>query len=428
MEPIIRSPEVSFEAFNFKVSNIERMEISNAISESRDGGKLLSDRLSAIVKKHHNLSVRFVLNNSLQPNAYVVPPKIDKNSPLVNFWRRAYGSNADGHTAINYSKGEAIGGVNFETGKVSGLFTQVTSSIIITRGALFGAGNVNLTDDELTAMIAHELGHILTYFATLGQSFRTAFILDNFVRAAMGNVEPEYRVKLIREFEEGTGVSITDKVAVEESDNPNVIATLVLSDIVNESRSQYGTTLYDMRSWEALSDQFAARLGCAADLATAMDKLYRVYEPIHYRGTFKYLMMEVGKTILLGSIMVTTSVPGLIFGGLVATMLFVSASPHQREYDKPYERVLKLRNELIAQLKAKDVPDEKVPGLLKDIEVINSILAETNDRQTFLEKLWVVVSPNTRRQLKMSKEIQELEQMVNNELFVSAAKLKELVK
>ncbi|QFP93086.1 hypothetical protein [Serratia phage PCH45] len=426
MTRIFSTPEVSLEAaVAFQVSNIFRMELTNAIEESRGTGKLDIVRIAAVIKKHTNLSVQVGLDTTLVPNAYVIPPKVDKNHPIVNEWRRAFNANTDGINSINFTNGAAFGGVDFETGKVSGVFSKLTSEIWITKGAIEGYGQIRLTSGEITGMIIHEIGHVITYFATLGQTFRTAFILDGFVRETMKVNEKEVRYKLIREFESETGVTISDKVRVAESENEGSIATVVLSDIIESSRSQYGTTLYDMRSWEALSDQYAARMGCAGELASALDKLYGIYEPMYYRGTFKYLMVEIGK--FLGVfLLITANALLLNILGLVIIFVYLSASPHQREYDNPHERLVKLRNELIAQLKDKNINKERSASLLADIEAINRALDNVKDRHSFFEKFWLVVSPYTRRQVKMGKEIQELEQLVNNEIFVEAAKLKKL--
>lgn len=426
MTRIFSTPEVSLEAaVAFQVSNIFRMELTNAIEESRGTGKLDIARIAAVIKKHTNLSVQVGLDTTLVPNAYVIPPKVDKNHPIVNEWRRAFNANTDGINSINFTNGAAFGGVDFETGKVSGVFSKLTSEIWITKGAIEGYGQIRLTSGEITGMIIHEIGHVITYFATLGQTFRTAFILDGFVRETLKVNEKEARYKLIREFESETGVTISDKVRVAESENEGSIATVVLSDIIESSRSQYGTTLYDMRSWEALSDQYAARMGCAGELASALDKLYGIYEPMYYRGTFKYLMVEIGK--FLGVfLLITANALLLNILGLVIIFVYLSASPHQREYDNPHERLVKLRNELIAQLKDKNINKERSASLLADIEAINRALDNVKDRHSFFEKFWLVVSPYTRRQVKMGKEIQELEQLVNNEIFVEAAKLKKL--
>lgn len=426
MTRIFSTPEVSLEAaVAYQVSNIFRMELTNAIEESRSTGKIDTARIAALIKKHTNLSVQVGLDTTLVPNAYVIPPKVDKNHPLVNEWRRAFNANTDGVNSINFTNGAAFGGVDFETGKVSGVFSKLSSEVWITKGAISGYGQIKLTSAEVAAMVIHEIGHIITYFATLGQTFRTAYILDGFVRETLKVNDKESRNKLMREFETETGVTISDKVRVGESDNAGSITTVVLSDIIESSRSQYGTTLYDMRSWEALSDQYAARMGCSADLATALDKLYGIYEPMYYRGTFKYLMVEIGKFLGL-FILITANALLLNIIGLVVIFCYLSASPHEREYDNPHERLVKLRNELIAQLKDKNLNKERSASLLADIESINRVLENVKDRQSFFEKFWLVVSPYTRRQVKMGKEIQELEQLVNNEIFVEAAKLKKL--
>lgn len=425
MNRIFLMPEVSLEGFAPSVTQLFRMELTNVIAESRDAGKLDTKRIADVIKRHTNLTVQVGLDSSLQPNAYVIPPKIDKNHPLINEWRRQFAQNTDGVNAVNFAGGGAVGGIDFETGKVSGVFAKLTSDIYITKGAFERYGNLVLTPSEVTAMLIHEVGHIMDYFATLGQTFRTAFILDGFVREAMKVNEPAARFKLIKEFEEGTGVTISDKNTVSESENAGAITTVVLSDIIESSRSQFGTTLYDMRSWESLSDQYAARQGCSADLATALDKLMGIYEPMYYRSTFKYLMVEIAK-VLGVLLLVTANVLLLNIVGLVIIFVMLSASPHEREYDNPHERLTKLRNELIAQLKSKNIASERSASLLADIEVINRVMENIKDRHSFFEKFWLIISPYTRRQVKMGKEIQELEKLVNNDIFVEAAKLKKL--
>lgn len=425
MNRIFLMPEVSLEGFAPSVTQLFRMELTNVITESRNAGKLDTKRIADVIKRHTNLTVQVGMDSSLQPNAYVIPPKIDKNHPLINEWRRAFAQNTDGVNAVNFAGGGAIGAVDFETGKVSGVFAKLTSDIYITKGAFERYGNLVLTPAEVTAMLIHEIGHTMSYFATLGQTFRTAFILDGFVREAMKVNEPNARFKLIKDFEESTGVTISDKNTVSESENAGAITTVVLSDIVESSRSQFGTTLYDMRSWESLSDQYAARQGCSADLATALDKLMGIYEPMYYRGTFKYLMVEIAK-VLGVLLLITANALLLNIIGLVIIFVMLSASPHEREYDNPHERLTKLRNELIAQLKSKNIASERSTSLLADIEVINRVMENIKDRHSFFEKFWLIISPYTRRQVKMGKEIQELEQLVNNDIFVEAAKLKKL--
>lgn len=426
MNRLFPMPEVSLEGFSPSKSVLFRMELINAISECREEGKFDDKRFSDIIKRHTNLTVKVNLDvMSPQPNAYVIPPKLDKNHPMINEYRRMFAQNTDGVNAINFAGGGVIGGVDFEAGKVSGVFAKLVSEIYITKGAFDRYGSLTLTPAELTGMLIHEVGHVMVYFATLGQTFRTAFILDGFVREAMKVNEPSARFKLMKEFEEETGVTISDKNTVSESENAGAITTVILSDIVESSRSQFGTTLYDMRSWESLSDQYAARQGCSADLATALDKLMVIYEPMYYRGTFKYLMVEIGKALGI-LLLVTANLLLMNIIGLLVVFVMLSASPHEREYDNPHERLTKLRNELIAQLKTKNIANERSDSLLADIETINRVMENIKDRHSFFEKFWLVISPYTRRQVKMGKEIQELEKLVNNDIFVEAAKLKKL--
>lgn len=425
MSSYFRKTEISLEAVVATLTKLMFMELSNSIEHSRQAGTLNTEELSKIVKNHTKMNARFGLDKNSIPNAYVIPPKIDKNSPMINEYRRIFASNTDGQTAIDYGKGSAVGWVDLEKGQVGGVFSKIAFDVWVTNGAFTKFGEIELTPGELAAMLIHELGHIIIYFETLGSTFRTAYVLQTFTREAMKVNESSQRVVLMREFEKSTGVTITHKEPISRSNSGEGIATLVLSDIIEETRSQYGTTLYDMRSWEHLADQYAARQGAAVDLSTALNKLYAYYEPVYTRGTFVYLMMEILKTI--GTIL-AIAISGATFSivPLVLIFLALATSPHEREYDNPHERVSKLRRELVAQLKTEKRTDNRRDDLLADIKVLDEVLENMKDRHTFFEKFWLIISPYTRRQVKAGKEIQELEELVNNDLFVSAAKFRTL--
>lgn len=426
MENLFYKPVISLEAIVQKLTGLMHLELTMALEAQRAKGKMDVKDLAGIVTRHTRLSPIFNLDNSAMPNAFVVPPQVDKNSPMINDWRKAWALSDAGNSAVNYSKGSAVGWVDLEKCKVGGVFEKMAFEVFVTRGAFLGLGPKPLKPAEVSAIIIHELGHVFVYFMTLAQTFRTAFFLQGFVRDYLALSEKEQRYTLLKEVEDKYKIKFNSKDAIIESQNQTVIATMVLAEVADSNRSQFGTTLYDMRTWETLSDQFASRQGAAADLSTALGKIYHQYDPSVYRGTFSFYLIEAIKTIFL-ILIIGQSVMSLDLLRLLICFGILSCSPHEREYDKPVERVTKLKIDLIAQLKSCDSKDSaKALALVKDIDTVDDVLSTMKDRNSFFEIFWLVISPNTRRQVKMGKEIQELEKLVNNDLFVSANKLKHL--
>jgi hypothetical protein len=377
-------------------------------------------KLNEIFQRTMKLTVRFNLDPSTRENAWVLVPQIDKQHPLVNKWRRYYATNSDGVASVRWGGEGVAGEVDLEKAELKGFYTKLVSQINITQGALT---RPTLTDREVAALIMHEVGHIFTYFIMLGQMDTTCYILTGFVRDVIGAKEPATKAKLFTELKANTGIDVTKNAAVVNATNADALSVLLLSEVSNETRSEFGSSLFDARSWEALSDQFAARMGFSRDLATGLSKIMKQHEPIAYRSTFVYLMLELAKTFF---IIISLALPlvGQVSGFTLLAVLLMAASPVDREYDKPGERINRLRKELVAQLKDPTQPKARTEALLADIKAIDAIESKIKDRETFHEMAWNFVFPYARRQRDIRQELQQLENLVNNDLFVSAGQLR----
>lgn len=389
---------------------------------AKQTGKLVFDaaKLNEIFLRTMGLAIRFTLDPTLRENAYVIVPQIDKQHPLINKWRKHFASERDGVASVRWGGEGVAGEVDLAKVKVSGFYSKLVSQLFVTQGFI---QNESFSHREIAAVIMHEIGHIMTYFIMLGQMDTTCYILTDFVRQAIKAETPEHKVKLFTELKKNTGIDAAKNEQIMNATNANTLQVLLLSEIAEDTRSEFGSSLFDARSFEALSDQFAARMGFSRDLATALDRLMRAAEPISYRNTFVYLMMEIGKTLfIIAGLMLPLA--GVFSIWTPLAVLLMAASPVEREYDKPGERIGRLRKELVAQLKDPRQPKARTSALLEDIKVIDALEKEINDRESWHEAVWNMVFPYARRQRDTRQQLQQLENLVNNDLFVSAGQLR----
>lgn len=86
----------------------------------------------------------------------------------------------------------------------------------------------------------------------------------------------------------------------------------------------------------------------------------------------------------------------------------------------PRERLRKLRNELILQIKDPKTPKEYKKSLHDDLRLAEKLFKEMNERPTLYEAVFYLVSPTYRRQRRRLKDESELEDLLNNQLFADA--------
>lgn len=426
--PIAPLPIVSVEAVNPqenpKVFRELTLTFEDMIAEFKKTGKvfLQKKRLQDIFKIHMNLFVEFEMEKYPKPNAYVVAPQIDVNHPLVNRWRQYFSERTDGLASIRWGGEGVEGSVDLENAKVSGFFSKLVNRVYITTGCITSG---MFEPEEIAAVVLHEIGHLMTYFTYLGQVDTTCFILTHFARSALGVNEKQHRVKLFSELKEKTGVDVTKNEELLNTTDEKTMQVVLLTEVVNQSRSEFGTSLYDNRSWESLSDQFASRMGAGRALSTGLFKIMNQVDPNSYRNTLTYFVMELVKVV--GYIlMATIAVMSFNFLLMYMSIMVLLVSPHEREYDKPRERLTRIKRDLVSQMKSPALPKPRAVQLTSDVKVIDGLLADLKDRETVLEKLYLMVSPATRAQKAKREELQNLESLMNNDLFTAAAQLRVL--
>lgn len=403
----------SLEAVDFQKSELLFKELTAEIKAIRAKGKVTTkvvqnSRLSAIVLSHTNLLVTFKVEEADYLNAWVYPPSVDKNHP---FYENAIRKYINTGKAINYIKKEngRVGYVDLQKSKVYGWFTEINCDVWTTSLAY---SDEKVLAEELAAIYLHELGHVFTYFQMLANAATLNQALHSANAAYLGTKAGISRIEVLAEVEKQLDVKFDDKDALVDA-NYDVVSAIILSKHVEKSRSASGSSLYDTRAWEFMSDQFASRHGAGRYLVTGLDKLNRRYGDSAYLSGPTFYLMEIGK--LLVFLYLNLGLVGL-------PLLFLFFSPFVNTYDDTAMRFTRIRNQITEALKDRNNTPERKKRLLEDLTAIDEVSKAAKDRYTFNQMFHLVVSNKARRFVQQRDIQNQLEQLMNNSLFENAAR------
>lgn len=381
-----------------------------------DSASMKNLGFEAVVFKHTKLTIKLNIDKDNSINAYVIPPMVDRNNPLIYDWWKPYVDNTDVKKFIKAKRSDIIKGyVDLAKGEVGGVFSQIVHQVTMHRGLV---ETDLLTAEEKAAIMLHEFGHLFTYYEFLGHTLTTNVILHAATQAFFKSDDLVKRTQIVDETCKALEISLDDPSALVSCNSKEVFQTVVLRQTVIQNQSSLGSAIYDVTATEALADQYAIRQGAGRHLATGLDKVHR-----HYGGGPSYFStgMHVFCTVIRILAFFALIIPtfGLIF-------LVLLINPALKVYDEPGARLSRMKRELIASLKDKTLPPEQRKALTDDIDAVDLLLKNIDDKRTLMEMFYTSVLPSGRRQYQQLQFQLELEKMANNQLFATAEKLTNL--
>lgn len=267
------------------------------------------------------------------------------------------------------------------------------------------------TDAEITAVILHELGHGFNTIATLSDYIWLNYMLTDGIDVLLGNKRNVYKLEVL------------DQTWVEKN-----IAKEMREDFVNK-RSPAQARRAIMATWkkaprhylfenngasqkrdEQMADMFTTRLGYGRALAVALNRSDK------YHG----LVTDQRTTVAGGIGRVALAILGLPL--ILVWMLVVSGTSDMNlegKYDNPRERNMKIRMDLINQLKS--IKDRSlVSAIQQDIDTMDVLIKEYHNDTTLFDALYDFASPVGRKEKRLLVHEENLEHLFNNDLFVTA--------
>lgn len=395
--------------------------LEDLVAQRNGNPKQLVDlNLGKIIQHWTGLNIR--VKSGRFVNAYVYPPVIDINSPLLAMWR-GYGEEALNEVRIQPKKIIALGSkgtIDLANSKVTGVFAQIPIDMVIGTG-LWTTGR--MTAEETAAVILHEVGHAFTFLETLVKTVTCNMA----IHAAMQSLGPsdsmEHRLEVIYRVTEKTGVKIEDpKALADPKTSKKTFETILIKSTLDDiQHSAAASEVYDLRSSEFMADQFAVRHGAGRALVTGLDKLMTGM-PGYKRGLTVHLILHAiwAGIVIAGAIMLT--VPTLLLIGLI----LLCPGLDREIYDRPMERAARIKRDIIQTMKDPNLESGLRQQMLKDLELIDATIKDFKDRSGLLEVIWSSLTANRRHQRKQIEIQQQLEKLINSDLFVHAQQLKHL--
>lgn len=305
--------------------------------------------------------------------------------------------------------------VDLKTGHVSGdMVNELTYTLIISHHLLNGLGD--FTVKENTASILHEYGHIINSFMYLGDYIWLNYYLTDGIEVMLGRKKSTVEVELYNDR------WLKDNVPKDEYENfttnrsEESAKRVVIS--VAKKLPRHHLTNNDItakRREEQTADMFVSRLGYGRDLASALHRLDRHHEEPSLVGSF--WAGEMAKLFIT-----VITFPFSIIGLMTYDPAGGDAWTMDGRYDEPMVRLVKIRRDLVAQLKRPGPLNTQ--GLVDDIDAIDAMIKEYSTNSSMFDSIINFFRPSVRKMRQNTKNEDDLESLMNNDLFLQAHKLR----
>lgn len=402
--------------------------------------------IAKLIKDRTGLNVSIAVDPAKMINAWIHLPQMDRNHPFYNNdWRSFFESK--GVDMVKNAGGVISGWVDLQNAKVGGIYSDVQCGVFFTEGLL---NYTSITDEEVTAILCHELGHLFTYFEVFGRTARTANIITA-ITTAMYEVEDQSkRTTLIKEAAAALHIQVddpSDLASLPDGKRAEAVTTVFIAGAAAQARSDTGNPSYEFRSCEQLADQFAVKIGAGKYIATGLYKMYKDFNESSTTSYTKHVIIQaVGAVVSIGiisGVIFLNSLPVLAIHGVSAagTLLGISikysiaiyivnillqlmfTNPLERVYDTGQQRVSFAKRSLTEMLKDRKLPESIKERTVKDIKELEAIEEKLQYKRYLVEYLITAFGPKGRKELKRETLYKDLENLVTNDLYTRSAEL-----
>ena len=380
-------------------------------------------KLENIIKKHTGIKV-----NVSKAYKYfaMMPPDINKNHVLVQ------SKGLQDYFDNNDIKGNGIKGtVDIKNYKVSGDFSEISIDLYIEPALIFGDYYVRkpLTARELAAITLHEVGHMFSYFSMVYNSFLFNIpMLATLNRITKCKNTDEIKVELKKHNEKETTYT---KVDVNElgKKKKEVVMLVLLTNYSNDLKNiNKNTSSYDTVNGEYIADKYATRHGAGEDLVKGLEAIYKAYGvKLNQNSKFFTYFIDFGYLILTIAALTQIFTPSIFYS--VYLLLFISTcvtNAGDGTYDILPDRYKRIRDDLVLQLKNKDIDPKIGDNIRGQIKVIDDILKKFNYNKSIMGMFFDFIWHYRHKLVTQTEMYREIEALANNRLFLAAYDLKHL--
>ena len=402
---------------NLKLEMTDELEL--AFDELRKAGDYSQEAMEncnvvKVSKAHSGINVVFYVDDRVEYNAFARFPDLDPNHPFfAQLGVENYFSIIS--TSVDFAKSPMEGCIDNQKMRVSGELSKVSCPIVMGLPLL---RDKDFTSREIATIFIHELGHHYSYFMMLGNLIRDSWIVSNAARLSVTDKDPEIKKKVLIKSKEQLGIETLDPETLLKTANVNrkdAVEIVLVSNsmIAKSSQSKAGT--YDYRTIEQLADQFVAFHGGGRDLARSLVKLDKRQKGKSTMSSSTHLFYELMKTVLTLFLFCNTP--------FVTILWLLSMTPEPKVYQSLGDRVKDLKQQLTVALKNAKSEEEK-SLIVREMESIDTVLAEVEDKRTFYQFIYDNVSTIGRRRFNEEAFQEDIKTMLFNEFQYKAQQLR----
>lgn len=298
---------------------------------------------------------------------------------------------------------------------VSGYLADVKHYLIMNFWVLKQLG---LTPREVVGVVLHEIGH-----AFKGLTNHHRLMSNNLaIVESLNELNDNNQKRALYVFKRHFGKD--DIMAADlDTDGPVTDFYPVLAKTyLGSLESQLIDNKYDETTFEASADSFAARFGVGKDLVSGLHKIHVVGGHVVYDNRLAYFSLLAVEILVTAAALILFGPIGVALFLLV--VLFFSGTHNQHmTYDLPVDRYTRIKQNIISGLKQKGLSAKFTKELLSQLEFIDGIIKKTQERKALSDFIANLILPGDRKS-RYYIEVQKcIEHSLNNDLFVSSAKL-----
>lgn len=387
------------------------------------GGSPIVQQLESRIFDRLKIKVSFITDEYL---AAVLPFYSNKNHVFIHEYFRGRFDLRDQNKLLKKLEGKK-GTVNLDKAVLSGIYSEYEHPFYVDFYQL--RKTFGLSVPEIVGVMLHELGHAFYACYYADRTDRTNQVLASISRHVLNKEEGDIEY-VYRELEK-----ITPSGAREAADKlvngSRVVAGMTYFKVaIGAVRSQMEDDHYSNTSFEQRADNFAARFGYGKPLVMALDKLSRMSaEKSPVVRTFVHLTTALTTVVLISALLTTLMGPSLLAFVLCSfyNLVFFSIFREDVEdytYDKLKFRYLRIRQDMVDQLKNTKLPKAKVAELIEMVYAVDLSLKETADVKVLPKYISNFIFSGARKTAGSIDEQQVLEALASNDLFLKSAELR----
>ncbi|AHI60436.1 putative virion structural protein [Erwinia phage vB_EamM_RAY] len=390
------------------------MELAKANGKKRLTEEMMAQsNLAKITMANTGIKVSPGVDTRMQCNAYVMIPSINSYHVFNDRMRQIFSGYAESFEQFRKANDVLIGLVDLQNSKVGGVFSTIDHRICLSYDMMT---DYDMTPGEVAAIYMHEVGHAFTFLEMLHYTATTNLVLTAGIEAIIKS-ETSRKHVILSDIENSLGIKIDNKDELVAYDKYEDYAVTILSKYNRTLAAALGSPAHDESMSEQMADMFATRHGAGLDLARGLSRIHKYYNSPKFKFA-RYLEIFVGILQTMGL--------SLVFDVLGVIVVLTVGNFFGGTYDRAKDRFIRMRNEIVVGLKDEEISAADRKLLISHIAELDKIIAQAKNESSFVEQLSLVVRASQRERYASKYLQKDLEALLNNPLYVSAAKLKTL--